>query len=217
LVLTGWVLDPSATDSSGVDRVDAFVGPPADGLVPIARARLGLPPKNAPSPTTTPQASNAGFALSILPGMVPIGPTTLTLAAHTPDDGTWLTTVQLVVPDLGPIAPAVPRPAPPPPAAIPTPTPWASLEIQAPQPGDPVPRTITVQVLAPSADRVTVFLEPDRDRGGLIVGSAVVKSPSRTPILVTVRLPGGAHTLYVHAESSETGQGQSLSLPVVVS
>jgi hypothetical protein len=215
LVITGWVLDPAALDSSGVDSVDVFLGAPGENVLPIARARVGLPPRYRPTASDSPQVNSAGFALSILPGMVPTGPTTLTLAAHTPEDGTWLTSLQVVVPNLGPVAPAVPRPTPTLPPVVPTPRPWTPLEIQAPQPGTLVTRTFTLQVLAPSADRVTVFLEPDRDQGGLLVGSATVSQASRATIQVTVRVPSGAQTLYVHAESSTTGQQQSQALPIV--
>jgi hypothetical protein len=209
------VLDPAATDASGVDSLTVFLGAPGDNLAPIATARLGLAPKTMPAFSENPQASNAGFSLSILPGVVPVGPTTLTLVAHTPGDANWQTTLQVVVPNLGPVAPPQPRPTPAPPPAIPLPPSWTPFEIQAPQAADSVPRTFILQMLAPSADRVEVFLEPDRDRGGLLVGSATLAQPTRAPIQVTVRMTPGAHTLYVHAESSTTGQEQSQALPVV--
>src|SRR2546423_1854457 len=54
----------------------------------------------------------------------------------------------------------------------PTIPPGLRAEIQAPQPGDLVGRSFGVQVLAPGADQVDVFLEPDRDNGGRLAGSA---------------------------------------------
>jgi hypothetical protein len=215
LAVSGWVLDPSS-GSVGVDSVDVYLG--NAGGERLAGAQLGLPRTDVPSVIDNPDWSAAGFALTIPLSNVPVGSTTLTLAAHTPEHGTWLSSVQVVVPSLGsvpaaPVAPVVSVPVPP------TVTPRLRAEIQAPQPGDLVGRSFSVQVLAPGADRVDVFLEPDRDNGGHLVGSATLARAqlANTPFLATVVAPAGMHTLYVHVHAPTAAREEVLTLQVTVS
>ena len=217
VTLSGWVLDPSARDWTGVDSVDVFLGPDVDSGVRLAAAQLGLTRTDVPSTVGNPAWANAGFSISLPLGDVPIGPTQLTLAAHTPDHGTWLSSLQVVVPSLGEVpaaraaAPTIPLPAL---AAVP----HLRAEVQSPQPGDQVGRSFIVQVLAPRADRVDVFLEPDRDNGGRLVGSGSVAQGQAisTPLKATVNAPRESHTLYVHVSSTAQAEEQILTLPVVV-
>jgi hypothetical protein len=72
-------------------------------------------------------------------------------------------------------------------------------------------------VLAPSADRVDVFLEPDRDLGGRLIGSAgAPRSPTDTAFRVNVTVPADGHTLYVHVVSAGLRQEQVFTIPIVV-
>jgi hypothetical protein len=211
------VVDPSGSDSTGVDRVDMFLGAAITDSVPLATAELGLQRTDVPSALDNPGWTDAGFALKIPMADVPVGATTLILAAHTPEHGTWLATLHVVVPRLGPI------PAPPPPPAAPVrvaPTPTAvpsRVEIQAPQSGGLVTRSFTLQVLAPDADRIDVFLEPGRDYGGRLAGSASVGQAGApgSSIQVTVNAPVGTHTLYVHVHTAAAAQDEVLTLPIV--
>jgi hypothetical protein len=216
LAISGWVLDASAAESTGVDRVDVLLGTVGSTVTPLATARLGLTRQDTPPMVDNPASATAGFALTIPWTSVPVGLNTLTLAAHTTARGTWLSTVQVVVPTLGAILPPRPVPqvvvAPPAPVVLPT-----SVEIQAPQPGGLVGRTFVMQLLAPSADRVDVFLEPGRDQGGRLVGSGTVSQGSGAPFKVTINLPPGSHILSVHAQSSTTGREKVVPLPVIVS
>ena len=107
---------------------------------------------------------------------------------------------------------------------VPAPTPapaidqLGSAEVQWPHTGDQVPRTFRMLVLAPNADRVDVFLEPDRDGGGRVVGSATTaqRRQSSTSLEVPVTAPSDAHTLYVHVSSMSTGQEKVIEVPVRV-
>jgi len=215
LAVSGWVLDPSS-GSVGVDSVDVFLG----GAVGtrLAGAQLGLPRTDVPAVLDNPDWSTAGFAVTIPLSSVPFGSTTLILAAHTPERGTWLSSVQVVVPSLGSI-PAAPVVAPVLVPVAPTVVPRIRVEIQAPQPGDLVGRSFAVQVLAPGADRVDVFLEPDRDGGGRLVGSAVAARDQlpAAPFLATVAAPLGMHTFYVHVHAPTAAREEVLILPVMVS
>ncbi len=63
------------------------------------------------------------------------------------------------------------------------------------------------------ADRVDIFLEPDRDLGGRMLGSAT----STTPVFkVPVTLPLDGHTLYIHVVSTWSRQEQVFTLPITV-
>ena len=212
LTLRGWVLDPLASDSTGVDRLDVFAGTVVTPGVSVARAQLGLARSDVPTVFENPNGASAGFSISLGRDQLPVGLTTFTLAAHTPDRGTWLTTLQVVMPSLGLIPPAPPTPTPV--AAPVVPTPDIRPEVQSPQPGDSVPRKFTLQVRGPNAERVDVFLEPDRDQGAHLAGSAVAARVG-APLSAVVNAPPGSHTLYIHV-SSHSGQEVLLTVPVVV-
>lgn len=213
LNLSGWVLDPSAIDSAGIDSLDVFVGTDIAASRPIAHAQLGLTRTDVPL-GDNPARNTAGFAINLPLSDIPVGSSLVMLAAHTPDRGTWLNTLRVVIPSLGSV-PAARRVAQVTVVAAATPLPRLTAEIQAPQPGDPVPRSFSVQVLAPNADRVDVFLEPDRDQGGRLVGT-VSQTPG-APFKVNVNgAPLDAHTLYVHVSSASIGQEQVITLPVIV-
>ena len=215
LTIRGWVADPASDASPGVDNVTVFTGTGAN-RTPLATATMGLPRSDIPSAVDHPFWNRAGFEINMPLDQLPPGISALTLAAHSTITGTWLSQVQLVVPTLG----AVPAPKPivRAPVVVATPQP-VRAEIQAPQPGDQVPRTFSVQVLAPNADRVDVFVQPDRDRGGRLVGSASAgpQKPPGSSFEVRVDAPPDPQTtLFVHVSSQLTGQEQVLTLPLVV-
>jgi hypothetical protein len=217
LAISGWVLDPSSIGSSGVDSIDMFLGPDIATGTRLAVAQLGLRRTAVPSVSDNPDWANAGFSISLPLAEVPLGPTQLTLAAHTPDKGTWLSTLQVVVPSLGsvPVRPAVAQTSAP---LEPGPMPGLRAEIASPQPGDQVARSFVMDVLAPNADQIDIFLEPDRNAGGRLVGSASMPQarPAGAHSKVTVNAPLGDQTLYVHVSSTTSGQEQTFTVPVVV-
>ena len=217
LTISGWVYDPAASDWPGVDALEVFVGPRADIGSPLAQAQLGVTRGDVPSAVDNPDLAHAGFSVRLPLESVPLGPTALTLVAHTPDHGTWLSSVQVVIPTLGAI--------PPPRAVIPikvasaaAPRPRLAAEIESPQAGDQVSRNFVLQMLAPDGARVDVFMEPDRDNGGRLVGSAAVSptDPAGNLLKTTITAPVGSHTLYVHVTSTVLDQEQLLTLPVVI-
>jgi hypothetical protein len=212
LTLSGWVADPSASDgSAGIDAVSVYVG--GVPMVGVS-TKMGLKRDDVASTMANPAWVDSGFTVNLPLDSLPAGPTMLTIAAHTPDRGTWLSNVAVVVPSLGTIPIKL---VPPVVAAAPVPTPAAPLhlEVEAPQPGDQIGRTSVMLILAPGADAVSVFLEPDRDQGGQLVGS-VTGTSGQSLFKVTVNVPRDTRTLYVHATSSVTGQQALVTLPVVV-
>jgi hypothetical protein len=218
LTLTGWVADPTATDgTTGVDGLDVYLSTDLSAPLPLAGARMGQKRDDVSSSMSNPVWVDSGFTISLPLDSMPSGPTQLTLVAHTPDGATWLSNLAVVVPNLGAVpAPAVLAPANPVPVAVATPLPAFRAEVESPQPGDQVSRGLVVQVLAQGADRVDVFLEPDRDEGGKLVGTATRPLTSSGVMNVTLSLPTDAHTLYVHVASSVTGQQALFTLPVIV-
>jgi hypothetical protein len=215
LTLSGWVADPSAVVGSGVDGLNVFVGSDVSATsVPLVGAQLGLRRDDVAANMNNPDWVDSGFAITLPLQSMPVGPTVLTLAAHSQDRGTWLSNLAVVVPSLGTVPPRPVVKQNPVPVAAPLPA--FNAQIESPQPGDAVSRSFQVEVLAPGADHVDIFLEPDRDHGGQLVGSATVQPTSQGPIGVTVILPRDLHTLYVHVSNSSTGQQQLLSVPVTV-
>jgi hypothetical protein len=220
LTVTGWVADPSATDGTGVDGLDVFLGNDlGSSNVPIAGARMGLERDDIAANMANPNWVDSGFTINLPLDSMPTGLNLLTLAAHTPDGGTWLSSLAVVVPNLGavPAAPVLAR-VNPVPVPVATPLPSFRAEVAWPQPGSDVGRTFAVQVLAPDADRVDVFIEPDRDEGGRIVGSTTRTAGSNASAVMNVKvaLPTDNHTLYVHVSSSVTGQQTLITIPVQV-
>ena len=121
------------------------------------------------------------------------------------------------MPSLGSVPPLpvlVAQPA----AAAPAPVPSFRAEVASPQPNDVVGRSFIVQVVAAGADRIDIYLEPDRDSGGRLVGSSSVPpgTSASSPVKITVSAPVDNHTLYVHVASSASGQQQVLTVPIVV-
>jgi len=202
----------------GVDSVDVFLGGTSGSGTRLAGAQLGIARTDVPAVLDNPDWGTAGFAITIPLSSVPFGATTLTLAAHTPERGTWLSSVQVVVPSLGSV-PAAQVVAPVVVPIVPTVAPRVRAEVQAPQAGDTVGRSFVVQVLAPGADRVDVFLEPDRDGGGRLVGSAAITRDQLpgAPFMATVVAPLGVHTLYVHVHAQTAAREEVLILPLTVS
>jgi len=216
LALSGWLVDPSASCSTGIDSLDVYLGDPSTGAR-LTGALLGLGRSDPASILANPDWSKPGFSINLPLNSLPPGPTVLTLVAQTHDHGTWQSSLAVVVPNLGPSPSQQVAVA----AAAPAPTPVLPVlhaEVESPQPNDEVSRSFVVQVLAQGADTVEVYLEPDRDSGGRLVGSATVPAgtSAASPVKITVTAPVDGHTLYVHVVSSTSGQQQVLTVPIVV-
>jgi hypothetical protein len=90
------------------------------------------------------------------------------------------------------------------------------LQLDAPRAGATLSRSAQVQgiIYDPGVDRVDVFLEPDRDHGGRLVGSVQLRQATPARFSVPISVPPGGHVLYVHAHSAITGQDQVVSVAV---
>jgi len=218
--LNGWAIDPSAQDSTGVSGVDLYLGSAL-----VAQAQMGLSRPDGAASADNPAWAQPGFSVSLPLDTLPTGANSLTLVARTPR-GTWLSNVQVVIPSLGGVVAArvIPAPAAPVPTLVPSEP--VHLEVAAPAPGASVGRSFLVQGVATGADRVDIFMEPDRDGGGALVGSGVPGELSpgtrlgrplgTAEFLAPTTVPRGGHTLYVHAHTA-SGQETVLVIPVTVS
>ncbi len=169
----------------------------------LARADTNISRAEPVTISGNPDWGTAGFSLHLPLASLPGGATPLTLAVHTTQHGTWLSTIWLTIPV--PDASAPPPDLSPEPAATPTPRsgpmlgPPPRLVVTAPRSGATVSGSYVLQGSAydPSAtasqgtgiDRVEAFLEPDRDGGGRLLGDAVLV-PSRH---VVRQQPAGRH------------------------
>jgi hypothetical protein len=211
--ITGWVIDPNVGPAT-LDGIDLFIGTAPSTDTWLATARFGLPRADLPGTADPAAGINAGFVFVLPLSRVPVGTNVLTVAARSPDHGTWLTTLQLVLPTLGPVAALPPRPGVM--ASSPAPVaPRPRMEIQAPAPGADVSRHFTVEVLAPGADRVDVFLDPGRDRGGRLGGSASIGRVPTNSFQVLVSASAGPQSFYVHAHYA-SGSEDIVTLPLEV-
>jgi hypothetical protein len=192
-----------------VQSVDVRLAGTAPGAAPLASAPV-LSNGEASSDATT-----SVFQLNVPLTQLPPGTSTLVLAAHSATWGSWSTILRVAVPVLGPDPAARPI-ATPAPVAVRAPVTLRAAEIQSPQPGDGVPRTFVLQVLAPRADHVDVFLDPGRDHGGKLIGSSADTSSSGE-FRATITAPMGPQNLEVHARSTATGKEEVLTLPITVS
>jgi hypothetical protein len=216
VAISGRILDPSPDVVADVEAVDVRLGGTTPDVAPLASAPVSLLGPNAPSDSESSNGTTSVFQLNVPLAQLPGGATTLVLAAYSPLWGNWLTTLRVEVPVLGPDPAVRPLPALAP-ALVQAPAPRRPAEIQSPQPGDLVPRTFVLQVLAPRSDRLDVYLGPGRDRGGRLVGSAAAATSSSAEFHATISAPAGPQTLEVHARSSSSGTEEVLTLPIVVS
>jgi hypothetical protein len=216
LSLSGWLVDPAASGSTGIDSLDVYQGDPSSGTR-LTGALLGLARSDPQSIVANPDWAKPGFSISLPLNGLPGGPTVLTLVARTQDHGSWLSSLAVVIPTLGPIPSQQLIVAAPAPSTTPM-APALRAEVESPQPNDQVNRSFIVQVLAQGADRVEVYLEPDRDNGGRLVGSAMVPPGTSVgaPVKIPVSAPLDGHTLYVHVASSASGRQQVLTVPIIV-
>jgi hypothetical protein len=216
LTLNGWLVDPDASGSTGIEGIDVYLGSDLTSANLVTGAQLGLARTDPSSILANPDWSHPGFSINLPLDNLSSGPNVLTLAARTEDHGTWLSSLAVVVPSLGsvPPAPIVAVALAPAPNVAPA----LRAEVESPQPNDQVSRSFLVQVLAQGADRVEVYLEPDRDNGGRLLGSAPVPpgTSAGSPVRIQVSAPLEGHTLYVHVASSASGQQQVLTVPIIV-
>jgi hypothetical protein len=224
--VSGWVVNTAHGDGPGISGVEVYLGSPAQGIL-LASGQLSSPRPEIESMLGNPDWVNAGFQMDLPQDSLPDGMANLTLVARTVEGTAWTTTLGTIVPASAFV--------PPPPVVATAPAPLAvavadlapppRLQITSPNPGATISTGQLLQGVAsdPIAtigsgiDSVQIFLEPGRDGGGRLLGTATPARLGEKAFSLTLRLSRGAHTLDIHAHSSVTGRETVLSLPVKVS
>jgi hypothetical protein len=226
--VSGWVVDTAHTDGPGINGVDVYLGTPGQGGVLLASGQLSSPRPEIETMLGDPDWVNAGFQMDIPQDGLPNGIANLTLVARTAEGTAWTTTLGTIVPASAFVPP------PPLPAAIVAAAPPVTvadllapprLQITSPGAGATISNGQLLQALAsdPVAtvgsgiDRVDIFMEPGRDAGGRLLGTATQDRVGAAAFSLTLRLARGPHTLDIHAHSSVSGRETVLTLPIKVS
>jgi hypothetical protein len=92
----GWFVDKTAQGWSGADDVQVFAGTMDTGTS-LGHGTLGLPRPDVASALNNPYWAAAGWSAVVDPGALPLGPSSLTIAVHTPSKGWWVTQLAVTV------------------------------------------------------------------------------------------------------------------------
>ena len=98
VVVQGWVVDQSAAGWTGIDQVQIYLGLQDQGGTLMVQANLGTRRDDVVSATGNSFWANSGFSGSFSANSLPVGSSTLTVYAHTPDKGWWYRQLQVSIP-----------------------------------------------------------------------------------------------------------------------
>jgi hypothetical protein len=214
LTLTGWVVDTAHPDEPGIDAVDVYRGDPGQGGILVASGPVSTARPELESMLGNPAWVDAGFQIDVPPDALPVGVASLTLVARTTEGTTWSRSMGAIVPGSPAIVAAPVAQIMPP-----------RLQIVSPAPGATVSNGELIQGVAfdPEAtvgsgiDRVQVFLEPGRDAGGRLLGTATLGRSAPNGFTFVLRVLRGPHTLQFVAHSALTGLETVVTLPLKIS
>jgi len=232
--VAGWFVDTTAQGWAGADDVQVWQGTMDGGGKMLAKAVFAQSRPDVAAAEANPFWDASGFGAAIPSGALGPGPQTLSVYVHTPGKGWWFKQVQVNV--SGTAAPAAP--AAPAAAAAPTVSGGAPpvLVIEKPASGDNIGTKNTFELMGyaldrnaavnqgsqgTGIDRVSVFVDAERDNGGSFVGDAdlafsdhaaeakygsqFASSGWRLTFKPTT-LHKGAHTFFIYAHSVVTGK-----------
>src|SRR5579872_5013454 len=98
VVVSGWVVDTTASGWTGIDAVDVYLGLQDQGGPLIAHANVGVRRDDVAAAFGNSYWANSGYSISFSESGLAAGANTLTIYAHTPDRGWWYRQVQVNVP-----------------------------------------------------------------------------------------------------------------------
>ena len=230
--VAGWFVDTTAQGWAGADDVQVWQGTMDGGGKMLAKATFAQSRPDVAAALANPFWDASGFGATIPAGALGAGPQTLSVYAHTPGKGWWYKQVQVNV--SGSAAPS----AAPPAAAAPTVSGGAPpvLVIEKPAAGDNIGTRTTFELMGyaldqnatinqgsqgSGIDRVSVYVDAERENGGTFVGDAdlafsdqaaqakygaqFTSSGWRLTFKPTT-LHKGAHTFFIYAHSVVTGK-----------
>lgn len=217
-VISGTAFDPAATEGSGVNHVDIFLGPRDEGGVFLGSAVPGQDMMDGLTPGST--AAQQSFQVTVTLPTDIIGGRDLFAYAYSSLTGA-VTDVSIPI-YVASVPTNLPTPAAPPAVEVrhigaPVSGGTAAFSLGNPNAGDVVLYG-DYQVSGTTGagiDRVTLFLD-DRDSGGVQLGEA---TPANGTFNATVKMPtsvAGGHNFTAYAYSSSTGQETKVSVPIYV-
>jgi hypothetical protein len=232
--LAGWFVDKAAEGWAGADDVQIWQGSMDGGGKLLTRAVFAQSRPDVAAATGNPYWAASGFGGTLPAGSLSAGGQALSVYAHTPGKGWWYKQVQVTVST----AAASPAPAPGAAAVAPTVSGGAPpiIVIEKPTTSENVgtrnPYTIMGFALDKSAtinqgvqstgiDRVSVYVDKEKDDGGTFLGDADLAFSDPLPLnaygaqfedagwRLTIKPTGlhkGSHNLFVYAHSVVTGK-----------
>lgn len=94
----GWVVDPSASGSSGIDNVQVYLGSREPSGIFLAQASVAIPRPDVAAAFGNPAWLNSGFSVAFAPSGLRVGGNVLSVYAHSPSRGWWYRQLQLEMP-----------------------------------------------------------------------------------------------------------------------
>jgi hypothetical protein len=178
--VSGWFVDTTAQGWAGADNVQVWLGTIDGGGTLLSTGSIDQSRPDVAAATGNPFWASSGFTASVPSGALSQGSQVLSAYVHTPGKGWWYRQVQVNVS------------AAPPAASVPAPSSSVSgtyplVGIEAPKEGEQVGTkndyTLIGYALDINAmpgqgvgdsgvDRVQVYLDKDRDSGGIYLGDA---------------------------------------------
>ena len=234
-MVSGWVVDSTATTSTGVDDVRVFQGPLDTGTI-LAIATIGQNRPDVFAAEGRLAWLPSGFTATVPAGILGQGSQTLSVYAHTPSRGWWFLQVPVTV-GPGP-APAItiPQMGPPPIAGWEHPAPGEivrtnnpyqlagyALDLQT-DPNGPLGDTAGI-------DQVQVYFDYPRDGAGVFLGNADLGYSDPVPAALygpNVATAGWrltfqpthfhamTHALYAYVHSALTGKETMIQTSITI-
>ena len=234
--VAGWFVDTTAQGWAGADDVQLWQGTMDGGGTMLAKATFAQSRPDVAAAEANPFWDASGFGAAVPAGALSAGPQTLSVYVHTPGKGWWFKQVQVNVSGTAaasaPAAPAAPV------AAAPTVSGGAPpvLVIEQPTPGENIGTRNTFQLIGyaldrnasanqgsqgTGIDRVSVFVDAERDNGGTFVGDADLAFSDQAAqarfgaqfanagwrlTFKPTSLHKGSHEFFIYAHSVVTGK-----------
>ncbi len=93
--VSGWIVDRNAQGWSGVDEIHVYAGRAGEGGVFLGRAQVAQPRPDVARVMGNPYWAASGFSLDVPAARLRSAPQTITVYAHTPGKGWWLSEMRL--------------------------------------------------------------------------------------------------------------------------
>jgi hypothetical protein len=236
--VSGWFVDKTAEGWAGADQMQVFLGQMGQGGTMLTSGAVAESRPDVAAAENNPYDANSGFSAAVPAGALQAGNQTLSVYLHTPGKGWWFKSVNVNVSSSAPAAAAGSATAPAPlvqGAAPPV------IAIEIPTSGQTFTQRSGVQMvgyaLDPNAapnqgvqgsgiDRVQVYMDGERDSGGIFVGDADLGFSDQTAaskygaqfqgagwqlVFNPTNFDRGVHQIFAYARSAVSGK-ESLAL-----